>query len=74
MIEVGLRRIDGDDRHAATADDGASLPEQLLEVDVADVPRVVVPGNDHERVAGDPVEVALGGGVLLLETERREIA
>ena len=48
--------------------------EQLLEVDVADVSRVVVAGNDDEVLAVEPVEVALGLGVLLLEAEGREVA
>ena len=50
------------------------VAEQLLEMHVADVARVVVAGDDDERVALDPVEVALRLGVLLLEAERRQIA
>jgi hypothetical protein len=34
----------------------------------------VVPGDDHHVLASDPLEVALGLGVLLLEPERRQVA
>src|SRR3954452_8482750 len=44
VVEVGLRRVDGDDRYAAEPQHGASWAEQLLEVHVADVARVVVAG------------------------------
>ena len=50
------------------------LAEQLLEMDVADVARVVVPGDDDERLALEPVEVALGLRVLLLEAEGGQVA
>ena len=50
-----------------------ALAEQLLEVDVADVAGIVVPGNDDDILAVEPVEVALGLGVLLLEAERRQV-
>src|SRR5947208_8351930 len=73
VVEVGLRRIDGDDDHAADAADGVPRPEQLLEVDVPDVARVVVSGDDHDRLALDPVEERLRLAVLLLEAERRQI-
>ena len=74
VVEIGLRRVDGDDGHALAAEHRVAVAEQLLEVHVADVPRVVVAGDDDERVALDPVEVALRGGVLLLEPEGRQIA
>ena len=51
-----------------------AVAEQLLEVDVADVARVVVPGDDDERLALDPVEVALRLDVLVLEPEGRQVA
>ena len=54
--------------------DGIPLAEELLEMDVADVARVVVPGNDHERLALESVEVALRLRVLLLEAVRGQIA
>jgi hypothetical protein len=34
----------------------------------------VVPGDDDHVLAGDPLEVALGLGVLLLEAERGQVA
>ena len=57
VVEVGLGRVDGDDRHAVLAQHRVAAPEELLEVDVADVAGVVVPGDDDERVAVDPFEV-----------------
>src|SRR4051794_30461850 len=44
VVEVGLGRVDGYDRHPALAQDAAALSEELLEVHVADVARIVVPG------------------------------
>jgi hypothetical protein len=74
VIEVRLRRVDGDDGHRPHVQHRVPVAEQVLEVDVADVARVVVPGDDDERLALDPVEVALGLVVLLLEAERRQVA
>ena len=48
VVEIGLGRVDRDDRHAALAQDAVALAEQLLEVHVADVARVVVPGDDDQ--------------------------
>ena len=74
VVEVGLGRVDGDDRDAADARDGVPVAEQLLEMDVADVARVVVPGDHDQAVALDPVEVVLRVRVLLLEAEGRQVA
>ena len=74
VIEVGLGRVDRDDRDPALAQDGVALAEQLLEVHVADVARVVVPGDDDQRLALDLVEVLPGQLVLVLEPEAREVA
>ena len=74
MIEVGLGRVDGDDGHAVHVQDGVPVAEELLEMDVADVPRVVVSGHDDEVVALDPVEIGLRLRELLLEAERRQVA
>ena len=74
VVEVGLGRVDGDDVTPCLLKHGVPLAEQLLEMDVADVPRVVVPGHDDEGLAVDPVEVASRRDVLLLEAERRQIA
>src|SRR5918999_3124124 len=73
VVEVGLRGVDGDDGDAVHFHDRVALAEQLLEVEVADVARVVIPGNDHQGLAFDAVEVALRLRVFLLETERRQI-
>ena len=43
-------------------------------MDVADVPRVVVPRDDDERVAVDLVEILARELVLVLEAEGRQIA
>jgi hypothetical protein len=48
VVEIGLRRIDRDDGHSTLAEDAVALAEELLEVHVADVARVVVPGNHHQ--------------------------
>ena len=69
MIEVGLGRVDRDDRDAALAQHRVALAEQLLEMDVADVARVVVPGDDDQGFALDLVEVLPGQLVLVLEAE-----
>jgi hypothetical protein len=74
VVEVGLGRVDGDDRHATDAHDGVAVAEELLEVDVADVTRVVVARDDDDRLAVDRVDVLLGERVLLLEPERRQVA
>ena len=74
VVEVGLGRVDGDDRDAADAQHRVAVAEQLLEVDVADVARVVVARDDDERLALDLVEVAPRERVLLLEAEGRQVA
>jgi hypothetical protein len=42
-------------------------------VDVADVAGIMVPWNDDNGLAVDPVEVVLGERVLLLEPERGQV-
>ena len=74
VVEVGLGRVDRHDCDPADARDRVALAEQLLEVHVADVARVVVAGDDDERLALDPVEVALRLQVLVLEPEGRQVA
>src|SRR5947207_6694306 len=51
VIQVRLRRVDGDDRHAADPSDRVPVADELLEVDVADVARVLVPRDHHEGLA-----------------------
>ncbi len=55
-------------------DDRVPLAEELLEMDVANVAGVVVPGDDDELPALEPVEIGLRLGVLGLEPVRGEIA
>jgi hypothetical protein len=74
VVEVRLRRIDGDDRDAVRVHDRVALAELLLEMHVADVPGIVVSGDDDEPVALDAVEVLLRVGILLAEAERGQIA
>ena len=74
VVEIGLRRVDGDDGDIAEPKHGIAIAEELLEMDVADVPRIVVPRDHDERLALDPVEVAAGRRVLLLEPEGCQIA
>ena len=74
VVEVRLRRVDGDHRDAALPQHGVPVPEELLEMDVADVPRIVVSRDHDGRLALDAIEVAAGRRVLLLEAERRQIA
>ena len=74
MVEIGLGRVDGDDRDSFTLDNVVSRAEQLLEVDVADVARVVVAGDDDHAVALEPVEIRLRLHVLVLEAHRRQVA
>ena len=74
VVEVGLGRVDGDDGGSRLVQHRAALADQLLEMDVPDVARVVVSRHDDERLAVDAVQVALGFRVLLLEAEGREVA
>src|SRR6266542_3492716 len=73
VVEVRLGRVDRDHDHVADATDGVARAEELLEVDVTHVPRIVVPGDD-DALALDPVEIGLGLPVLLLEAEGRQVA
>ncbi len=74
MVEVGLGRVDADDRHVVLAQHRVTVAEQLLEVDVADIPRVMVARDDHDRLALDLVEVLARRLVLLAEAERGQVA
>jgi hypothetical protein len=73
VVEVRLARVDGDDRDRPLPEDGVALSEHLLEVHVADVPRVVVTRHDDDRVAVDAIEVLPRGQVLVAKAERREV-
>ena len=58
----------------ADAEHRVPLAEQLLEVDVADVARVVVAGDHDHRLALDRVEVLAREHVLVLEAVGGEVA
>ena len=64
LVEVGLARVHAHDADAAHVAHPAPRADQLLEVEVADVARVVVPGNDRQRRL-HAVEVGNGDLVLL---------
>ena len=74
MVEVRLSRVDGDHRDTADPPHRVAVAEELFEMDVADVARVVVPRDDDDRLARDRVDVLLGERVLLLEAEGRQVA
>ena len=74
VVEIGLGRVDRDDGRRADAQHRVAVAEQLLEVDVADVARVVVAGDHDHRLALDLVQVAARLLVLVLEPERRQVA
>ena len=74
VVEVGLARVDRDDRRPTDVEHRVPLAEQVLEVDVADVARVVVPGDHDHRLALDAVEVIAREHVLVLEAVRGEVA
>ena len=57
VVEVGLGRVDRHDRHAVGVQLGAALAEQLLEVHVADVARVVVARDHDHALAVDAIQV-----------------
>jgi hypothetical protein len=74
VVEVGLARVDCDNRYAVEVNDRVALTEELLEMDVADVARVVVARNDDERIALEAVQVGLRLRVLLLEAECGQVS
>ncbi len=74
VVEVGLGRVDRDDGRRADPQDRVPVAEELLEVDVADVARVVVARDHDHRLALDLVQVAARLLVLVLEAERRQVA
>src|SRR3712207_4964285 len=53
VVEVGLRRIHRHQDHVVEVHQRLALPEEPLEVHVADVARVVVAGDDHYVLALD---------------------
>jgi len=69
-----LDRLDCDHGDAVLPQDGVSIAEQILEMDVTDIARVVISRNDDERTALEPVEVPLRLVVFLLEPVRRQVA
>jgi hypothetical protein len=74
VVEIRLGGVDGDERDAADVLHRVALAEQLLEVDVAHVSRIVVARDDDERVALDPIEILTRALVLLAEAESRQVA
>ena len=74
VVEVGLGRVDGNDRHAVVPEHRVAGAEHVLEVDVADVARVVVARDHDHRVAPDLVHVGLRLRILVLEAEGGQVA
>src|SRR3712207_6691834 len=69
VVQVGLRRIYADHHGVVELDARVPLPEEPLEVHVADVARVVVSGDDHDVRAVEAPHV-LGGRLELLPVAR----
>ncbi len=67
VVEVRLGRVDGDDRDPVQAQHRVAAAEELLEVDVADVPRNVVPRDHDHRLAVDRLDVALASAYSSLK-------
>ena len=74
VVEVGLARVDRDDRRPADVEHRVPVAEEILEVDVADVARVVVARDHDHRLAVDAVQVLARERVLVLEAVRGEVA
>ena len=74
VVEVGLGRVDRDDRRRPDVEHRVPLAEEILEVDVADVARVVVARDHDHRLAVDAVQVVARERVLVFETVRGEVA
>src|SRR5207244_9747503 len=56
VVEVGLGRVDRDERDAVPAQHGVATAEEVFEMQVADVPGVVVPRDDDLRLAVDGID------------------
>jgi hypothetical protein len=74
VVEVGLGRVDGDDRDAVLAQRRVAVTEEVVEMDVPDVARVVVAGDDDERLARDLVQILARLLILGTEAEGREVS
>ena len=74
VVQVGLRGVDGDHDGFVEVQDRVPLPEEPLEVDVADVARVVVAGDHHDPLAMDAPDVLGRLLELLTVTGVRQVA
>ena len=74
VVEVGLGRVDPDDADALLEEVAAARPEELLEVHVADVARVVVAGDDQQVGTLQALDIGLRQQVLLAEAVVGEVA
>jgi hypothetical protein len=74
VIEIRFGRVHGDDGGRPDPEHRVAVAEELLEVHVAHVARVVVSRDHHHRLTPDPVEVAARLLVFVLEAERGQIA
>ena len=73
LVEIGLARVHPDDAHVVDVVDPHPRPDQILEVQVPDVARVVVAGNGQQRSL-DPIGVGEPRLVLRAETVGRQVA
>ena len=78
FVDVRLRRVDGDERDVEAVElepePMVARPEGLLVEHVADVPGVVVSGDEDDVLAVDRAELVLRLLVLLREPVVRQVA
>ena len=74
VVEIGLGGVDGHDRHPVAMQLRAALAEELLEVDVAHVARVVVARDHDHPLAGDAVEIVARELVLAPQALAGQVA
>ncbi len=73
-VEVRLARVDAEHARARVHQLDAACAEQVREVLVADVARVVVAHQHHSTVARDPVDEVVRQFELVMETHVGEVA
>ena len=73
VVQVRLGGVDGHDRDALQVELGAALAEELLEVHIADVARVVVSGDDDHPLARDLCEVISSELILRAQPIVRQV-
>jgi hypothetical protein len=74
VVQVRLGGVDSDHDRFFKLDDRVALPEEPLEVDVADVPGVVVAGDHHDVLAPEAAHILGRLLKLLAVASIREIS